>query len=57
MKENSPEHILKETLKQIVDNSPNYSDRIKTELKAIIDTGKSPEEICIATLTYLASLR
>ncbi len=57
MKENLQEHIYKETLKQIVDNSPNYSDRIKSDVKAIIDAGKSPGEICKATLTYFAALR
>lgn len=57
MKENAQEHICKEALKQIVDNSPNYSDIVKKEVKAIIDAGKSPEEICEAVLTYFASIR
>ena len=57
MKENLQEHIYKETLKQIVDNSPNYSDKIKSDVKAIIDAGKSPEEICKATLTYFAAIQ
>lgn len=57
MKENLQEHIYKEALKQIVDSSPNYSDRIKSDVKAIIDTGKSPEEICKATLTYFAAIK
>ena len=39
------EHITKETLKRIVDNSLNYNDNVKRDIKAIIDMGKSPEEI------------
>ena len=57
MNEKMQEHIYKETLKQIVDNSPNYSDKIKSDVKAIIDAGKSPEEICKAALTYFAAIR
>lgn len=57
MNEKLQEHIYKETLKQIVDNSPNYSDKIKSDVKAIIDAGKSSEEICKATLTYFAAIR
>lgn len=51
------EHIVKETLKRIVDNSPNYTDRIKQDLKNIIDTGKSPEEILEATFIYFSAMR
>lgn len=51
------EHAAKEALKYIVDNSPNYPDNIKQDLKRIIDIGKSPEEILEATLTYFAALR
>lgn len=57
MNEKLQEHIYKETLKQIVDNSPNYSDKIKRDVKAIIDAGKSSEEICKAMLTYFATLQ
>lgn len=57
MNEKLQEHIYKEALKQIVENSPNYSDKIKSDVKAIIDAGKSPEEICKATLTYFAAIR
>lgn len=57
MKERLQEHIYKKTLKQIVDHSPNYSDKIKSDVKAIIDAGKSPEEICEMTLTYFAAIR
>lgn len=51
------EHLAKETFKHIVDNSPNYTNEMKRELKAIIDVGQSPDEICKAMLTYFASLR
>ena len=57
MSEKLQEHIYKETLKQIVDNSPNYSDGIKNDVKAIINAGKSAEEICKAMLTYFAAIR
>lgn len=46
------EHITKETLKRIVDNSLNYNDNVKRDIKAIIDMGKSPEEILEAVLSY-----
>ena len=48
------EHITKETLKRIVDNSLNYNDNVKRDIKAIIDMGKSPEEILEAVLSYFA---
>ena len=51
------EHLAKETLKHIVDDSPNYTYQMKQDLKAIIDAGQSPDEICKAMLTYFASLR
>ena len=40
------EHTFKELLKKVVDNG-----------KEIIDHGKSPEEICEATLAYFAMHR
>lgn len=57
MNEKVQEHFYKETLKQIVDNSPNYSDGMKYDLKALINAGKSSEEICKAMLTYFAAIR
>ena len=51
------EHMAKEAMKHIVDNSPNYTNQMKQDLKSIIDAGRSPEEICKAMLTYFASLR
>ena len=40
------EHLRKELLKKIVDNGQNYTEKMKSDLKEIIDLGKSPEEIC-----------
>ena len=50
------EHLTKEALKRIVDNSPNYTEQIKQDLKNIIDAGNTPEEILQATLFYFAAL-
>lgn len=50
------EHLTKETLKRIVDNSPNYTEQIKQDLKNIIDAGNTPEEIAEAILMYFAFL-
>ena len=50
------EHLTKEALKRIVDNSPNYTEQIKQDLKNIIDVGNTPEEIAEAILMYFAFL-
>lgn len=50
------EHLTKEALKRIVDNSPNYTERIKQDLKNIIDAGNTLEEIAEAILMYFAFL-
>ena len=44
-------------LKKVVDNGQNYTEKMKSDLKEIIDHGKSPEEICEATLAYFAMHR
>jgi len=49
------EHVYKEMLKGIVDESPNYTKHIKDDVKAIIDAGRSLEEICKMTLAYFAT--
>lgn len=49
------EHVAKETMKRIVDNSPNYNDNVKHDIKVIIDMGKTPEEILEAVLSYFAN--
>ena len=54
--ENMQEHLTKEALKLIVDNSPNYTEQIKQDLKNIIDAGNTPEEIAEAILMYFAFL-
>lgn len=51
------EHMAKNAMKRIVDNSPNYTHQMKQDLKTIIDAGRSPEEICEAMLKYFAALR
>ena len=51
------EHAFKELLKKVVDNGQNYTEKMKSDLKEIIDQGKSPEEICEATLAYFAMHR
>ena len=35
------EHACKELLKKIVDNGQNYTEKMKSDLKEIIDLGKS----------------
>lgn len=50
------EHLTKEALKRIVDNSPNYTEQIKQNLKNIIDAGNTQEEILQATLLYFVAL-
>lgn len=47
-------HVCKELLKKVVDSGQNYTEKMKSDLKAIIDQGKSPEEILEATLAYFA---
>lgn len=55
--QHSQEHIVKEALKKIVDDSPNYSEKIKKDLKLIVDLSQTPEEIAQRTLTYFAAIR
>lgn len=52
--EKMQEHVFKEMLKRIVDNSPNYTEKMKCALKMIIDAGTTPEEILKATLSYFS---
>ena len=51
------EHTFKELLKKVVDNGQNYTEKMKSDLKEIIDHGKSPEEICETTFAYFAMHR
>lgn len=54
---NIDEHEFKEMLKKQVDNSPNYTEQIKYDLKAIINTSKTPEDLCEAALLYFSALK
>lgn len=51
------EHACKELLKKVVDSGQNYTEKMKSDLKELIDQGKTPEEICEATLVYFAMYR
>ena len=47
--------IAKEVLKKIVDDS-NYNDKVKNDVKLIVDISNTPEEIFERTLAYFAGL-
>ncbi len=49
-------HVAKRVLKKIVENSPNWPDHVKEQIKLIVDAGHSPQEICENTFAYLATL-
>lgn len=55
--DNVDEHNFKEMLKKLVDDSPNYTEQIKYDLKAIINTSKTPEDLCEAALLYFTALK
>lgn len=50
-------HAIKEALKCVVDNGPNFSPKMKNDLKHIIDAGNTGNEICQAVLVYFAALQ
>lgn len=50
-------HAMKEALKHIVENGPNFSPQMRRDLIHIIDAGNTGEEICQAVLAYIAALR
>ena len=52
---NQQEHVIKEILKKIVKESPNYPEDIKRDIIMIIDAGNTAEEIFAATLDYFMS--
>ena len=56
-KKEMQDHAFKDLLKKVVDNGQNYTETMKSDLKDIIDYGKSPEEICEMTLAYFATHR
>lgn len=51
------EFASKELLKKAVDNNTNYTEKVKSDLKAIIEHSKTPEEMCTALLTYFGTYR
>lgn len=50
------EHQSKEILKRVVDSTQGYSDRIKFDLKNMIDASQSVEDLAQAWLAYFATL-
>lgn len=40
------EYTAKKILKKIVDESSNYTPKMKDDIKTIINAGKMPDEIC-----------
>lgn len=48
------EHIQKEFLKRVIDTGPNYTDKQKKDLKTILDSEQTVEEILKEVLTYFA---
>lgn len=50
-------HQNKEILKHMVENTQGYTEKMKCDLKGIIDTSKSPEELFQAVLLYFSGLK
>lgn len=50
------EHVYKEMIKKIIDNGPNYTEQIKHDLKKIVDTGNSAEEILFFVELYFSAM-
>ncbi len=50
------EHQSKEILKRMVDSTQGYSDRIKFDLKNMIDASQSVKDLAQAWLVYFATL-
>ena len=50
------EHQSKEILKRMADSTQGYSDRIKFDLKNMIDASQSVEDLAQAWLAYFATL-
>ena len=47
-------HIAKERIKQLIDSNFNYTEKQKYELKLIVDSCKTPEEVICRILTYFS---
>lgn len=48
------EHFCKEYVKTVIDNNHNYTEKQKHDLKLIVDSGKTPNEIIERMLIYFA---
>ena len=46
------EHMCKEKLKNMVDSAQNFNEEMKRELKTIIDTSPSPEDLLQTLLLF-----
>lgn len=46
------EHFCKEVLKQTVERNRRYSNEVKDELKMLIDSSRSAQELFVAMLCY-----
>lgn len=51
------EHEFKKVIKKLIDDSPNYTEKMKFDLHAIVDTSKTIEELCQAVLSYFSALK
>ena len=48
------EHFAKESLKQTIDNNYNFTEQQKRELKLIVDSGRTPEDVIKGILAHFA---
>lgn len=48
------EHFCKEVLKQTVERNRRYSNEVKDELKMLIDSSRSAQELFVVMLCYFA---
>ncbi len=51
------ERVAKDMLKRVVDSYPVYTEKMRNELKEIIESGKEAEEIFEALTAYFATLQ
>lgn len=51
------EHAMKELIKFFIDANLNYTEKVKSDLKSIIDASRYPQEATLSIYTYLASMR
>jgi hypothetical protein len=48
------DHLFKEIIKQEIDYNPRYTEKQKYEIKGIIDTGETIEDIIKSLLVYFS---